>query len=62
MLSFSPTAETKIEWDQATIDAALRAGFDRAARDTAGNGILGTVLSAVLQTIVAQPLEWLLGR
>ena len=42
VLSFVPNAGTeRIHWDQATIDAALRAGLDRAAEDTAGNGSPG---------------------
>src|SRR5580765_5884199 len=56
VLSFSPSAKTKITWDQTTIDSALKAGFSRAARDTAGNGFLGSLLATLLRTIVAEPL------
>ena len=62
VLSFSPSAKTKIRWDKATIDAALRAGIDRAAHDSAGNGLLGSFIAAVLREIVAQPVDWFLGR
>ena len=62
VLSFSPSAGTKIRWDKATIDSAVKAGFDRAAHDTAGNGVLGSLLSAVLREVVADPVAWLLDR
>jgi hypothetical protein len=62
VLSFSPSAKTKIMWDQATIDAAVKSGFDRAAHDTAGNGLLGSLLATLLRDIVAQPVAWLLGQ
>jgi hypothetical protein len=62
VLSFSPSAKTKIEWDSATRDSALQAGFDRAARDTAGDGLVGKVVATLLRELVAHPLEWLLDR
>ena len=62
VLSFTRSGRTKVRWDNATIERALRAGFDRAARDTAGNGIAGAFLSLLLRDIVADPLAWLLGR
>jgi hypothetical protein len=62
VLSCSPSARTKIRWDQATIDSAVTAGFDRAAHDTAGNGLLGSLLATLLREIAARPVEWLLGR
>ena len=63
VLSFVPAAGTKqVRWDEETIDRALRAGFDRAAKDLAGEGILGDVLSFVLREALARPIEWFLGR
>lgn len=63
VLSFVPAAGTKeIRWDRATIDRALRAGLDRAAKDTAGGGLGGQLLSFALRELLAQPLEWFLGR
>jgi hypothetical protein len=62
VLSFSPSAKTKIRWDPATRDAALQAGFDRAAKDTAGDGLVGRVVATLLREVVAHPLEWLLDR
>jgi hypothetical protein len=60
VLSFTPSAQTKIRWSNATIDSALRAGLERAAHDTAGDGLSGRVLAFLLREIIAQPLEWFL--
>ena len=60
VLSFSPSAKTKVRWDKTTIDQALRAGLDRAAHDTAGGGISGRILAFLLREILANPLEWFL--
>ncbi len=60
VLSFSPASGEKIRWTRPTIDAALRAGVDRAARDTAGGGLMGSVLAFLLQELVAQPVSWFL--
>jgi hypothetical protein len=62
VLSFAPAPGTETRWDRATIDAALRAGLDRAATETAGNGVVGAALSALLRALVARPVEWLLDR
>jgi hypothetical protein len=63
VLSFAPSAKTKrIRWDRPTIERALRAGFDRAAKETAGNGVTGSVLSFLLREIVADPLAFFLGE
>lgn len=62
VLSFVPSAGTKgVRWDRPTIERALRDGLDRAAHDTAGNGILGDALAFVLRQAVARPVEWYLG-
>jgi hypothetical protein len=60
VMSFSPSVKTKVRWDKTTIDQALRAGLDRAARDTAGGGISGRILAFLLREILANPLEWFL--
>jgi hypothetical protein len=63
VLSFVPAAGTKeIRWDRATIDRALKAGLDRAAKDTAGGGFLGEALSFVLREILADPIAYFLGE
>jgi hypothetical protein len=63
VLSFVPAADAKeIRWDRATIDRALQAGLDRAAKDTAGSGLTGRTLSYLLRTIVAPSVEWFLGQ
>ena len=62
VLSFVPNAGTeRIHWDQATIDAALKAGLDRAAEDTAGNGFAGKALAYALRELVAPSIAWFLG-
>ena len=63
VLSFAPALGTKkVRWDKATIRKALRAGFERAAQDTAGGGIFGDVLGFVLKEAVADPIAFLLGE
>ena len=62
VLSFVPNAGTeRIDWDQATIDAALKAGLDRAAEDTAGSGFAGKALAYALRELVAPSIAWFLG-
>ena len=61
VLSFVPAAGVKtVRWDRATIDRALRAGFDRATSDMAG-GAVGGLLRLALERIVTPSLEWFLG-
>jgi hypothetical protein len=60
VLSFSPEGGKKIRWTRPTIDAALRAGLDRGATDTAGSGVMGTVLAFLLREIVTRPVDWFL--
>ena len=63
VLSFVPAAGTKeIRWDREKIDRALRAGLDRAGRDTAGGGFAGSVLAFVLREFLADPLAYFLGE
>jgi hypothetical protein len=63
VLSFVPSAGTRqIRWDRDTIDRALEAGLDRAAKDTAGGGVAGRVLSFVLREILADPIAFFLGE
>jgi hypothetical protein len=61
VLSFVPAADVKtVRWDRPTIERALRAGFDRAAEDVAGNGFTGRALKALLERIVTPSLAWFL--
>ena len=62
VLSLVPSAGGTVRWDKATINRALRHGIERASKDTAGNGLLGGVVSALLDKILADPLAWLLGQ
>jgi hypothetical protein len=61
VLSFVPAADVKtVRWDRATIERALRTGFDRAADDVAGNGVTGRLLKAALERVVSPSLAWFL--
>lgn len=63
VLSFVPSANASdVRWDKETINRALRAGVERAAEDTAGKGLLGSLLAGLLDEILADPLAWILGR
>ena len=58
VLSFVPAAGTnKIRWSKRTMDRALRAGLDRAARELAGSGLAGDALAFTLRQLVAPALE-----
>ncbi len=62
VLSFVPAAGTEeARWDRKTIERALRPALERAARDTAGEGVAGDVLSFLLRVAVARPIEFFLG-
>ena len=61
VLSFVPAAGTKrVRWDRPTIDAALRAGFHQAIKDTEHRGFGGYVVGHVLDVIVGAPLDFFL--
>jgi hypothetical protein len=62
VLSFVPQSGVKkIGWTQGAIDAALSAGFDQAAKDTAGSGFAGQALAFALRKLVAPTIAWFLG-
>jgi hypothetical protein len=61
VLSFVPAAETKtVRWDRATIEDALRSGFDRAFEDTERRGVAGYVIGHILEVVVGAPLDFFL--
>lgn len=61
VLSFVPAAGTKrVRWDRATIEDALRSGFDRAFRDTEKRGIAGFVIGHILEVVLGAPLDYFL--
>ena len=63
VLSFVPSANASdVRWDKETINRALRAGVEQAAEDTAGDGLLGSLLAGLLEEILADPLAWILGQ
>jgi hypothetical protein len=61
VLSFVPAAGTKqVRWDRATIEDALRSGFDRVFHDTERRGVAGFVIGHVLEVVLGAPLDYLL--
>ena len=61
MLSFVPAAGTKsVRWDRATIEAALRAGFQQAVKDVEDRGIAGYVVGHILDVVIGAPLDYFL--
>ena len=62
VLSFVPAAGTKrVRWDRATIENALRSGFDRAFKDTESRGIAGFVIGNILEVVLGAPLDYFLN-
>jgi hypothetical protein len=62
VLSFVPSAQVnEVRWDRPTIERALRAGFERAAEDLAGNGTAGRLLKLALDRLVSPSLAWFLA-
>lgn len=62
VLSFVPSTGAAVKWDRETINEALRAGIERAVEDRVGDGLAGQLLGDVLETILADPLAWLLDQ
>jgi hypothetical protein len=63
VLSFVPSADVgTVRWDRPTIERALKAGFDRAAEDVAGDGFAGRLLKLALEKAVTPSLAWFLDE
>lgn len=62
VLSFAPAVAPKpIEWDQETIERAVRSGLLRAIDDAEERGGIGDLTAAILREIVERaPLDWLI--
>lgn len=61
VLSFAPAAGSgRVRWDRPPIDAALKAGFHQAFRDTEHRGVAGYVIGHILEVVVGAPLEFFL--
>lgn len=61
VLSFVPAAGTKsVRWDRATIEAALRAGFHQAVKDTEDRGVAGYIVGHILDVVIGAPLDYFL--
>jgi hypothetical protein len=63
VLSFVPASGVEpVRWDRPTIDRALKAGFDKAAEDLAGDGVAGRLLELALDRLVTPSLAWFLDQ
>jgi hypothetical protein len=63
VLSFVPAAGVStMRWDRPTIERALKAGFDKAAEDVAGDGVAGRLLKLALDRLVTPSLAWFLDQ
>jgi hypothetical protein len=61
VLSFVPAAGTKsVRWDRPTIEAALRAGFHQAIKDTENRGLAGYIVGHILDLVIGAPLDYFL--
>ncbi len=61
VLSLSPRSGQQIEWDDATIEQALRAGMLEAIDDAEQRGSLNGIVAAVLRQVVERaPVQWLI--
>ena len=63
MLSFVPSHRERRSAGAARRSTTpLRAGIDRAAHESAGGGLTGSVVAFLLRELLAQPVEWFLDR
>jgi hypothetical protein len=61
VLSLSPRSGQTIEWDDATIERALRAGLLEAIDDAEQRGSVNGIVAAVLRQVVQRaPVQWLI--
>jgi hypothetical protein len=61
VLSFVPAAGTKsVRWDRPTIERALRAGLDKAFKDTEDRGAAGFVIGHILEVVLGAPVDFFL--
>jgi hypothetical protein len=61
VLSFDPQFGGDVEWDQETLESALRSGLEEAIDDAEARGSLGGLEARILRELVARaPLDWLI--
>ena len=61
VLSLSPASGVEIEWDDETIEEALRAGLLEAITDAEERGSLNAIAAVVLREVVERaPVQWLI--
>lgn len=60
VLALAPSSSRSIEWDDATIERAVRAGLLRSIDDAERRGTVDGLVSVVLREIVERaPIQWL---
>jgi hypothetical protein len=61
VLSFDSELGGEVEWDQETLERALRSGLEEAIADAEARGSLGGLEASILRELVARaPLDWLI--
>ncbi|HET7235523.1 MAG TPA: hypothetical protein VFK59_03730 [Actinomycetota bacterium] len=61
VLSLAPSSGVQIEWDDETIQAAVRAGLLEAISDAEDRGSVNALVAVVLREVVERaPVQWLI--
>jgi hypothetical protein len=61
VLSFVPASGAKsVKWDRPTVEKALRAGLDKAFKDTEDRGAAGFVIGHILEVLIGAPVDFFL--
>lgn len=61
VLSLAPSSGVQIEWDDETIEAAVRAGLLEAISDAEDRGSVNALVAVVLREVVERaPVQWLI--
>ena len=61
VLSFDSELGGEVDWDQETLERALRSGLEEAIADAEERGSLGGLEARILRELVARaPLDWLI--
>jgi hypothetical protein len=61
VLSFDSDLGGAVEWDEETLERALRSGLEEAIADAEERGSLGSLEARILRELVARaPLDWLI--
>ena len=61
VLSFDPQFSGDVDWDQETLEQALRSGLEEAIDDAEARGSIGGLEARILHELVSRaPLDWLI--